>query len=415
MLLTLLSLAHAQDITIDTGGHLKNFFVASFPYEELSMDPTGQGVVNGRFNLRIRAGKFTFDAHHTAAISALSGSAAVGFADTGTTAAAPELVGMSWGLWDEAAEDGVIEGNLEAQGRMDRLLLKASLPGVDVAVGRQPISFGNGLFFTPLDLVNPFTPATIDTEYKPGVDAVRADAYIGMSQVTAAVAYIQPDETLSEYLDTDEALLDALAAAVYGKTTLGVTDLSLFLGQIHGDSVVGLGVASSIGPVGVHAEGALTMPYEGVLTEADDTYEDPFVRAVLGGFFQPAEKLSLSGEVYLQTLGAEDSADYLTQLTGDRYLRGELWAAGRAYGGLSAGYQITPLIGSSVAIITNLTDPSALLSPGVSWSVSDNADVLLGAYVGLGERPDIDLLSFAANSEFGLYPAAGYLQMRSYF
>ncbi len=407
ILLSLLSTAHAQDLSASAGGHLKTFFVSTYPYEALSMDPTGQGVVNGRLNLRLQAGVLTLDAQHTAAISALSSGASVGFADTGTTPSSAEAARLSWSAWDEAADEGVVEGNLVAEGRMDRLLLKAGLPGVDLTLGRQPVSFGAGLFFTPMDLVNPFTPATIDTEYKPGVDAFRADAYLGMARLTAAVAYVEPDATLLEHLDTDEPLGDALAAALYGQATLGVTDLSLFLGQIHGDSVLGLGAAGSIGPVGLHGEGTVTLP-------ADDG-EDPFVRAVLGAMVVPVEDLSLTGEVYLQTLGADDPADYLSQLGGERYLRGEVWAAGRYYGALSVGYQLTPLIGSSVAVIANLTDPSMLLSPGLSWSVSDNADVLAGAYVGLGERPELEGFTFTTNSELGLYPAAGFLQMRSYF
>ena len=36
--------------------------------------------------------------------------------------------------------------------------------------GRQAITWGNGLFYAPMDLVNPFDPATIDTEYKAGDD-----------------------------------------------------------------------------------------------------------------------------------------------------------------------------------------------------------------------------------------------------
>ena len=36
--------------------------------------------------------------------------------------------------------------------------------------GRQALSWGNGLFYAPMDLVNPFDPAAIDTEYKAGDD-----------------------------------------------------------------------------------------------------------------------------------------------------------------------------------------------------------------------------------------------------
>ena len=52
-----------------------------------------------------------------------------------------------------------------------RLYIKGSIGPVDLQIGRQPISFGNGFVFSPLDLVQPFSFATIDNEYKPGIDA----------------------------------------------------------------------------------------------------------------------------------------------------------------------------------------------------------------------------------------------------
>ena len=76
MILSLIATAAAQDVSAQAGGHLKTFFVATFPYEELdelsfafaqlaqldpgvsdeamvvTAGPTGQGVLNGRLNLR---------------------------------------------------------------------------------------------------------------------------------------------------------------------------------------------------------------------------------------------------------------------------------------------------------------------------------------------------------------------------
>jgi hypothetical protein len=66
--------------------------------------------------------------------------------------------------------------------------------------------------------------------------------------------------------------------------------------------------------------------------------------------------------------------------------------------------------------------------------VADDADVVFGGYAGLGQAPDeVDLdvavgasgltlvppsgaaLAGSVNSEFGLYPAMGYVQVRTYF
>ena len=85
------------------------------------------------------------------------------------------------------------------------------------------------------------------------------------------------------------------------------------------------------------------------------------------------------------------------------------------YGAASVSYQLTPLVTTSTALIGNLTDASALLTGSVAWSVAENADCIGGVYAGLGERPEFQRLSATVHSEFGLYPVAGFFQLRSYF
>jgi hypothetical protein len=56
--------------------------------------------------------------------------------------------------------------------RLDRLWFGYAGEKAVIRLGRQALSWGNGLFFAPMDLVNPFDPTTIDTEYKTGDDMV---------------------------------------------------------------------------------------------------------------------------------------------------------------------------------------------------------------------------------------------------
>ena len=389
--------AQAADplVDVEVGGHLKSFLVASFPYEALESiqpgGPSGQAAADARLNLGLYAGNLSLQIHHAVTPVLSPGTAGLGgLTSTGVGVTAPEAVDLTWRIEDEG-------GGLAIQGRTDRLMARGSLGPVDLTLGRQPISFGTGLFFTPMDLVNPFFPTTIDQEYKPGVDAARADAFFGLSRVTVVGAY------------AGDWTLDGLALAANGQITVGVTDLQLFLGEIRGDQVVGLGTVSSIGPVGVHGDVTLTRPAD----SADEA--DPFVRAVVGANGTPGEKLSLAAEVYVQTLGTTDTDAYLTQLSGARYARGELWTVGVLYGAASVSYQLTPLVTTSTALIGNLTDASALLTGSVAWSVAENADCIGGVYAGLGERPEFQRLSATVHSEFGLYPVAGFFQLRSYF
>jgi hypothetical protein len=405
LLLVLTASAEDSDdplVEVDVNGHLKAFAVATFPYDHPLMppDPVGQAFIDGRINLGVDIGDHVQVEVAHAITATLGGAPSVQIASTGVAPRAAQLVDLGWEAFDGESSTFTLLG------RTDRLLVKASTPGLDVTVGRQPVSFGSGLFFTPLDLVNPFTPATIDSEYKPGVDAVRVDAYKGAgASATAVVTWA--DQPLGS--DDPEQGLRRINAALTGQATVGVTDIGLFAGAIQGDGVFGATVISSVGPVGLHGDVALTLPRDGDV-------EDPFVRAVIGVDGLPHWRLSIAGELYVQTNGSTDPADLLTTLQGERYTRGELWLGGVAYAGVSANLEVTPLVHVGAATFVNLTDPSLLIAPSVNWSVAGNAVVAAGGYIGVGERPGaLSEPGLGVKSEFGLYPGVGFVQVRTYF
>jgi len=387
---------------VQLNGDVKTFTTATFPYDSplLPPDPTAQGVADGRLKLRIDAtDDLRIDVHHATTVltaSALGGG--LGGTSTGVGLQAPEVVDLSWVAFDE---------DMTLRGRVDRLSVRGTAGPLTVTAGRQPVSFGAGLAFTPLDLVNPFTPAVIDQEYKPGVDAVRADGYAGMSSLTVVGAY------------AGDWSLPGTVLAAYGQTTVGVTDLGLFLGAVRGDGVVGTSVVTSVGAIGVHSDLALTVRDEG---------GDPFVRGVLGGMWRPGPDTTLGAEAYVQTLGAADPADYLSVAEDRRFARSELWLFGRTYGSLTASHQLTPLVALGGAMIMNIEDGSAFVAPNLSWSVGNNTELAVGGFVGLGERPGVRTQSFTTPgggvvdaevpqlaSEFGTYPGVAFLQLRTYF
>jgi hypothetical protein len=209
-----------------------------------------------------------------------------------------------------------------------------------------------------------------------------------------------------------------------GQLTLNLTDLHLMAGEVHGEHVLGLGVASSAGPVGLHGDITLTLPED----------EDAFTRAVVGADWRPTEKTMLSAEAYLQTLGATDPDEYLVLASSDRFARGELQQLGRTYLGAMVQQELSALTHGGLAVFSNLEDHSALLSPSLSTSIGDNADLMAGAFIGLGARPEqvdpmdlVDPLTFqplpedelarrlGVQSEFGLVAPTFFVQMKSAF
>ncbi|PJA41839.1 MAG: hypothetical protein CO182_05650, partial [Lysobacterales bacterium CG_4_9_14_3_um_filter_62_6] len=171
-----------------------------------------------------------------AAGESLSTGVGVGGFSTGVGARAPEAVELTFDVV-EPPDDCDTAGNLLVRTRTDRLSFGLSVPHFALTVGRQPVTFGRALLFTPMDLVNPFNPAVVDQEYKPGVDAVRADVFAGMStHITAVAAYAGGWD------------LPGSVLALSGGSTVGLWDLYGLAGAVHGDAVGGLGTSGSRGP-----------------------------------------------------------------------------------------------------------------------------------------------------------------------
>lgn len=355
----------------------------------------GQGVGDLRLKGSLVGSKWRVDVHHALSMVSSSGGALLG-TSTGVALTAPELVDLTW---EPELGDGLL-----VRGRVDRLLFSWTPDHFVLTVGRQPISFGTGVVFAPLDIVNPFFPATIDNEYKPGVDAVRADVYAGTtSRVSTVLAWAGPLPPTNP--DAEPVSVGDVVLAVNGQTTVGVTDLQGFLGLVRGDQVAGVAVETSVGPIGLHGDVSVTNPAAG----ADE--DQPFVRAVIGGLGRPTATTTIIAEAYLQTLGEDRAVDYLDQLLNPRFTRGEVWLLGRYYGALTVSQEISSLVTGSASVIGNLGDPSALIVPSLSWSLADDATAGVGGYLSLGKRRD----GLTPQSEFGLYPSALFVRLSAYF
>lgn len=436
-LLVLAPPARAGGVEAELGGNLKLFHTSTYPFDNDLFAPQVQdgsaflrtdhpleedtiraqagssGLLTGRLAGTVYAGDFTFELHPQLTMQPGT-SASSGLALTQTGVGLPEAVDLSW----EAVEDD----GLNLQLRADRLSATYEGGPIRTTVGRQAITFGHGLFFTPMDLVNPFFPTAVDQEYKPGVDAARVDAYWGMAGQATIVSAYQGDWDLA-----------GTVHAAYAQTTFGVWDVGLFGGAVHGDAVGGVSTAGSAGPVSLHADVTITAP--GALLDASDRMdpdEEVFVRGVAGASGSVTAKTSISGEIYVQSNGATDPGEYLDAYTSERFTRGELWLAGRTYVGLSVSQEILPVLSSGLFAIVNVEDPSALIGPNLAWSVSDNVSAGLGAYVGVGERPAefqvedhanglaaalaaAEAADELVNSEFGLVPVAAFASMSAYF
>jgi hypothetical protein len=299
------------------------------------------------------------------------------------------------------------------QHNLDLLALKIGGERGDLIVGRQVFSWGSGRLWNPTDLLSPFAPTDIDREVRRGIDAVRASVPLG---ATAQADILW----LPQQLARDNGGLARARFNVAG------FDISPSVAKYVRDMVYGLDAGGDIGPVGLHAEAALT--------DALDV-DERFVRAVAGVSLQPTSELFITGEYYFNGWGTTEPENYLTILQSPRVARGEVFGAGRHYFGLVAAWQATGLLSIQGIAITNLTDPSMQFVPALEYWAAQSVLVRFGGYIPLGRKPDPaglkaltiedvlgqsdvfrrEVRSMGLRSEYGASPLGVFTQLSVYF
>lgn len=231
--------------------------------------------------------------------------------------------------------------------RLDRFWVGFSSDKVVVRAGRQALSWGNGLFFAPMDLVNPFDPTTIDTEYKSGDDMLYAQYLRDNGDDVQAAAVFRRDPASSD-LDSGQG---TVAFKYHGFA--GEHEYDVLVAENYGDAVIGFGVAGSVG--GAIWRGDL------VITDAEDDTVTELVTNLSYSWVWRERNVSGMAEYYYDGI--------------DRHYLA---------GGITI--EMSPLWTVSPTLIANADDPSALLQLVSRYSLSDNATFLGSVNLPLGSN-----------------------------
>jgi len=235
--------------------------------------------------------------------------------------------------------------------RLDRLSVGHTTERTAWRLGRQAISWGNGMLFTPMDVFNPFDPAAVDKEYKTGDDMLYGQYLFASGNDLQGVAVVRRDPD-SGQLKSDES---SLAFKYHG--FLGTNEMDLLAAQHYGDTLFGLGGNVNLG--GAVWRGDLTW----TRTDAEDVFSA--VTSLSYSWTWGGKNISGLVEYYYNGFG-QSGGDYSGQgLAGNddllkRFARGELFTLGRHYLALSSTVEITPLFLLIPSVFVNLDDPSAL-------------------------------------------------------
>lgn len=294
---------------------------------------------------------------------------------------------------------------------LDRAYARIRLPAADLYVGRQAVAWGTARAVNPTDIVAPYAYTELDTENRIGVDAVRVRYPLGfMGEVDIG------------YVFGENFKFANSAAFVRGKYYLAKTDVSAVAVGFRENLLVGLNLARSIGGAGAWLETGHVLVDALAGNDGDGRGGDYF-RLSAGIDYSLTGELYGFVEYHYNQPGSNEAGDYHGSQAGPglstAYREGAVYLLGEHYVIPGASYQITPLITARMEALVNLGDPSALLSPYAEYNIAQNVYLSAGAFVGLGERPDLtegfEDTERVLKSEFGSYPDMYYTSIRLYF
>jgi len=406
LLVTALITTGADKLGID--GYLKNFvtMIKSAPIGGMDeSDPYGQASY--RLNLKLYYSpvdfltiKGAYDFQPTLITNTGSASILDLWGEvSGPTYRTDELRSSLW-PYNFDGEGFVIYQNL------DRLYTAIELPFADVLIGRQPIAWGSAHAVNPTDVFAPFMMDALDTEDRPGVDAIRARIPLGMMSELDIGAL--PGEKWSE---------ETAAAFARGKFYIAQTDFALTGILFRQDLLLGLDITRAIGGAGTWLELALVQP----AITIDSLEKSLYGRLSVGAEYVFGGETYVFGEYHFNEPGEKDAERYFTLLNDRAFTQGGVNLMGEHYLITGGGYQISPLIFGGGQIIFNANDQSALIAPSIEYNFAENVYISAGAFIGTGPAMGvltIDPLSNSTidlNSEFGNYPDMAYASFRIYF
>jgi len=254
--------------------------------------------------------------------------------------------------------------------RLDRLFLAIDRSWGSVRLGRQAVTWGNGMIFNPMDLFNPFAPTDVVRDYKVGDDMalfLRPVGENGDLQVIG-VPRRNPENGAVEW---DES-------AVGSKLRLpwGTTEWTL-LAAVNHDTIVAGG-----GAVGYLA---------GAAWRVDATWTVLPPDRPSGGYLSAVANIDISWtgwnknfygflEAHYNGLGLDDYSDAAdTPDLAAALARGEAFTLGRLYLVPHIGIELHPLFNAYVTFINNLEDPSGIIQPRCVWSITEDLEFMAGA------------------------------------
>ena len=262
--------------------------------------------------------------------------------------------------------------------RIDRLNFSLDGDFGRVTMGRQAVTWGNGLLFNPMDIFNPFSPYDTERDYKKGDDMAYFEAFFekgGNLQLLyvprrdlqgGSVKFSQSSTAIKYNFFSHNMEFDFMAARHYE------------------DTLAGMGLVGTLGNAAWRSDVIYTL--------AGGSMKENFLSVVMNiDYSWVWFKKNFYGfiEYYYSGLGVDDYSKVFTEHDlGIRISRGEIFGLGKNYLSSSIRIELNPLVNFNFTAIANLNDPSCLVRPGLTWNAAQNCEITIGANFAIGGKDD---------------------------
>ena len=365
-----------QETEYDFGGHIKGRLLGqSFPDSSAFKQLLGSSALNVESDLRLNfeasKGRWSFDAAYQLFARYGDRINPAGLLPGGLGNRLPNDDHRFFNLTDTIDD----EGKFVALHRLDRLWLGYANDKTVVRFGRQALSWGNGLIFSPMDIVNPFDPTQVDTEFKPGDDMLYGQ-YLRDNGDDVQFSYVIRRDIVSGDPTFDQS---TVAAKYHG--IVGNAEFDLLVASNYGDATLAVGGNRSIG--GAIWRGDL------VVTDAASGSKVQLVTNLSYSWVWRGKNVSGVAEYYFDEFG-QKGGHYDTESLAQnpellqRLARGQSFTLGRHYiaGGLTI--EMTPLWILAPALFTNIEDGSTLLQIVTRNNLSEEMEFIGALNIPIG-------------------------------
>ena len=297
--------------------------------------------------------------------------------------------------------------NLQAH-RFDRLSVGYSETGYVFRFGRHAVSWGNGMIFQPMDIFNPFSPTTIDKEYKPGDDMAYLQNLLASGNDLQSVLIPRRDIASGD-LRADESSL----AMKYHHYTGGGADMDFLAARHYGENLAGFGFA--IDWQGAVIRGDLVNVWAAAGTTVSG------VTSINYSWVWDGHNMSGYGEYFRNGYGISDGNYSALALTANaalmsRISRREIFTLGKDYVAGGITIEATPRWLLNAALINNMNDNSWLAQWVANFDWQENWTVLAGTNLPFGAKgTEYGGIEGATSGEYIGGGKSMFLQIAHYF